>query len=434
MSDVLLVRVYKVGFGDCIYVQVPERYKDEGTDEVKEELRHILIDCGSRHFKGLGEPRKRALEDVYDMLDDEERRLDLLAVTHKHSDHINGFNPKWLEKMNIDRIWLSAAMKKDHPDAEGYHALQDLELKTLNRLVEQRLPLNEELDAVRENRIAADKAFDALTIGLPKANEIEPTYVYRGFETDPKLVERAFEKPPEYKHPDDYLMDFKEDTTKLWVLAPEWEIDEFYLDREVLDSLRALNGHANHVSRNRPLERRPTEQWPTNISRSDFQRLRTRLWYAALRFCQDNSELLNNASVVLLLEWRGRRLLFTGDAQEKNWNVMWDKVQNVLAQPLDFLKVGHHGSHNGTPWDPDADPDSTQPILDEILEGGKAQVVVSTREGVYKKKKPEDHEIPDPKLLKVLRRRAAKVLRTDKTVKDYVSVKLPPAPDWVTAV
>ena len=39
------------------------------------------------------------------------------------------------------------------------------------------------------------------------------------------------------------------------------------------------------------------------------------LLYSALAFSQEDDDLKNNTSVVLLLEWRGRRLLFTGDAE-----------------------------------------------------------------------------------------------------------------------
>jgi hypothetical protein len=54
----------------------------------------------------------------------------------------------------------------------------------------------------------------------------------------------------------------------------------------------------------------------------------------------------NNTSVVFLLKWRGWRLLFAGDAEIRSWRTM--QREGVLA-PVHFLKVSHHGSHNGTP-------------------------------------------------------------------------------------
>ena len=69
----------------------------------------------------------------------------------------------------------------------------------------------------------------------------------------------------------------------------------------------------------------------------------------------------NNTSVVFALEWRGWRLLFAGDAEKRSWKTM--KARSVL-KPVHFLKVSHHGSHNGTPADE---------IFDAILPGHSRQ-------------------------------------------------------------
>ena len=54
----------------------------------------------------------------------------------------------------------------------------------------------------------------------------------------------------------------------------------------------------------------------------------------------------NNSSIVFCLEWRGWRLLFPGDAELRSWKEM--NKEGALS-PIHFLKIGHHGSHNGTP-------------------------------------------------------------------------------------
>jgi len=72
---------------------------------------------------------------------------------------------------------------------------------------------------------------------------------------------------------------------------------------------------------------------------------------------------LNNQSLVVLFTFRGKNLLFAGDAQWGNWEnflyggaygpgrtTLTDKAKTVLGQ-LDFYKVGHHGSTNATPKD-----------------------------------------------------------------------------------
>ena len=82
-----------------------------------------------------------------------------------------------------------------------------------------------------------------------------------------------------------------------------------------------------------------------------------------------------------------------------SWNVMWHERKNHLSKPLDFLKVGHHGSRNATPWNRHAGADhEVNQILSAILprpRAGKkptAQCVVSTKRKQYV-------TIPDAELL-----------------------------------
>ena len=110
---------------------------------------------------------------------------------------------------------------------------------------------------------------------------------------------------------------------------------------------------------------------------------------------------VNNLSMVLLLGWCGRRLLFPSDAEwnetvegrvlfgksNGSWNVMWRERRAELSQPLDFLLVGHHGSAFATPWMRPGRTGQQHPInqiLDALLprppagQAPIAQAVVST--------------------------------------------------------
>ena len=51
------------------------------------------------------------------------------------------------------------------------------------------------------------------------------------------------------------------------------------------------------------------------------------------------------------------------------WNVMWHLHKDKLQKPLNFLKIGHHGSVNATPWNDAEDGRETEPstILEAIL-------------------------------------------------------------------
>ena len=123
---------------------------------------------------------------------------------------------------------------------------------------------------------------------------------------------------------------------------------------------------------------------------------------SAFAFAEEEGEIVNNTSVMLLIEWRGRRLLFVGDAEwnkayrdkKKNfaWNTAWKLRKKELDKPVDFLKIGHHGSINSTPWNDKEDGAVTEPstILDAILPlpagnaKPKAKAIVSTERTFYK--------------------------------------------------
>lgn len=135
----------------------------------------------------------------------------------------------------------------------------------------------------------------------------------------------------------------------------------------------------------------------------------------ALAFADLDGKVTNNTSVVLLIEWRARRLLFVGDAEwdtgyrerkgNCSWNVMWNKRKDALKVPVDFLKIGHHGSVNATPWGMGVSGAKGEPvaILDAILPVARkdsARAVVSTQRSNYE-------TIPRSDLLVELGRRVA---------------------------
>ena len=67
---------------------------------------------------------------------------------------------------------------------------------------------------------------------------------------------------------------------------------------------------------------------------------------------------------------------------------MWNKRKAVLNGPVDFLKVGHHGSVNATPWNMGGSGGAAEPaaILDAILpvaRKARAKAVVSTQRSTY---------------------------------------------------
>jgi beta-lactamase superfamily II metal-dependent hydrolase len=367
-DDKLLVRMYRVGFGDCILLRVP----DQGV------MRHILIDCGNLWGEKVG-PLKDALANVLEVVAND--RLDLLVATHEHWDHIKGFETGLAKlKAKVDRVWLTVAMRRDEPGASGLAELRERAADLWRGLAAQGAAFGAEVNSWLANSLSTEDAARALRETLPA----KTAYVYRGCgETLP----------------------FGDPGTRLHILAPEKEIDKTYLGA-AQGLLASFEGEGNPDDA--PAAGEETEvPWPPQISRSDFTRLveglgAFRLLWAAAELTQ---EAINNSSVVLLLEWRGRRLLFPGDAQwdaaenpaeqRGSWQVMQQHDTDappLLAQRIDFLKVGHHGSHNATPYDTTNAANPINALLDVLMPAGfpAAQAVVSTNAaGRFKESVPD---------------------------------------------
>jgi len=395
MANKLLVRSYNVGCGDCIYVRIP----DNGDHF------HILIDCGSLESAGVTKQVIEHLEKTMLPDSDEQgkKRLDLLVATHRHEDHIKGFDPKHFKNIKVKNIWVTAAMDPSHIQAKKTLALHQLATEEMQAFARSGVALSPELTGLmRLYGIGNAAATEFVTKTLPDANNIETTFVFAGQSSDDFGIEIA--------------------ETKIHVLAPEKDIDRYYLGKAADERLLGLEGGSAFV---RTHSNNSSTAVPSNISAADFRNLQPRILSNSLAFALDDTTIQNNVSVVLLIEWKGKRLLFVGDAEWEeefeegrrngSWNVMWKERKDLLSKPLDFLKVGHHGSINATPWNREADEDNeVNQIFNAILplpKAGKkptAKCVVSTKRKQYE-------TIPDAQLLTEIAKRV-------RNTKNYLQV------------
>jgi hypothetical protein len=187
------------------------------------------------------------------------------------------------------------------------------------------------------------------------------------------------------------------------------DIDKYYLSGNGQPLHLALGADESaDIQRGNPnliMEMKP----PRNISSQDFDLLRKGIQGNALAMASIVGHAVNNLSVVLLLEWKGNRLLFPGDAEWEgskieikpnggngSWNVMWATQQQELSKPLNFLKVGHHGSVNATPW---AKGHPISQVLDHLLPVPKGKKKNKARAVVSTQRSSRWPSIPDPTLL-----------------------------------
>ena len=417
MGNQLLVRAYNVGCGDCIYVRIPD---------AKDGF-HILIDCGK---KGGDELLKKAIQHLESELPKGsakgKKRLDLIVATHRHEDHIKGFNPEWFQNIEVKNIWLSVAMDPKHPQAKGVNSLHDFATKQMRALMDSGQALRPEAELLASlYGVSNAVADDLLMKELPKANGIKAKYVHSGMKHDLKLPA----------------------ATAIHILAPEKDVDHFYLGEEVDKNLKGMLGIASGLPSAAPAAKASaSDPMPTNVSATDFRMLQSRMLSNGLAFAAKESSIQNNLSVVLLIEWKKRRLLFVGDAEWEgefkegihngSWNVMWEKHRTGhLKDPVDFLKVGHHGSINATPPPVEHRPASRKPvangvysILDTILpvpmKGAKptAQALVSTEREFY-------NPIPECKVLVNLAKRVSNTRNYGESLK---KAKIDPKSIWVS--
>jgi beta-lactamase superfamily II metal-dependent hydrolase len=315
------VRAYNVLQGDAFLITVP----DKGSDGV-ETRRHILIDVGNGHFQS-DTPYESIIKNVLSVTD--QKPVDLYVMTHEHMDHVEGlYYAK--KKKNLDvkanYAWLTASAGPgyydDHPEAKRALELAQKSIKEIERYLEAAPPK----DPKTTKNLLRINNFESTNACVDHLKTIAPNrtyYVYRGINL-------------KGKHP------FKE--AKLKILAPEEDTSSYYLG--VQSTPLGVSKTAKRFGKPAMVEQKP----PGGVDASAFYNLVDcrRSSYADGLLSIDAAK--NNTSVVFSLKWRGWNFLFTGDAEHKSWETMYD--EKVLS-PVDFIKIGHHGSHNATPEDTD---------------------------------------------------------------------------------
>lgn len=388
--DALRVRVYNVLFGDAILISVPDA--PPGGPPV---LRHILIDVGNYAVGtegGLDVVFEPVMKDVIKELD--KRPLDLYIMTHEHMDHVQGllyYQQKVLKTKPLSKLlkaqysWLTRSAHPDYytPGKPDYHPDAKKKKDMVKALLDEtkqylRAAPGEETGWIRGlmgiNDWQATDECVKLIRGLAPANRTH--YVYRGLDLAGK-------------HP------FREAKFEVW--APEEDTSTYYGHFHPV----AFGVARGATARAKPVVT-PVEP-PRGVDAGAFYNLvdRRRWGYADNLLAIDSAA--NNTSIVFCLNWRGWRLLFPGDAEQRSWKEM---NKRGLLKPVDFIKVSHHGSITGMI------PDK---LVDSVLKLKKDDpaprfAALSAYPDLAKQKKGKQDwtydDVPREEVLKELKKRA----------------------------
>lgn len=376
MGSKIEITGYVVGFGDCVLLSIPD-----GAD-----VRHILIDFGRAPNDAASVARFPAI--ARDIQQRTGGHLDLVIATHEHLDHIEGFyrERSVFDAMTVDQVWMGLP---SHPD---YYT--DFPAARLQKRLQGGLPAF--MRNARTRGIRLHPGFQSL-LENNLSNKDRVNYLRKLGRKPPQYLARGARVQQPFRN------------IKFTVLAPEKDVSSYYtVDSRARAMSQALAAGGNDGPSDEgydwtfPKVARAGASQLGGISASDYARLRRAIHEDGVRSARFIDKAGNNTSLCLLIEAAGKRLLLPGDAELESWDIMARKCPAELGKPVDFLKVSHHGSHNGTPLE----------MLDRLLpvsRRAKAQAFVSTKRNVYGDRNP----VPDTSLMDDLRQRCHKLVTTD---------------------
>lgn len=341
---------YQVGFGDCFLLRFV--YPDDSA-------RHLLIDFGTVGMPSGVDKAKQMLRIANDIKDKCAGKLDALVATHRHADHISGFDPlkkgdgpgsiirglnpdvvlqPWTEQPDLAEN-ATAPLAAAHVQAlAGMNAVAS-RLKA--RLDSKPKGLTAELDRrlgfLGENNIANKGAVNNL---IAMGTRPGAKAVYAHFGSDDPLadvlpgIRTRVLGPPTVEQSAEVRRERRSDP-EYWLRAPLLFARPGAAGSSALpfpDAPFARGSKLPHSARwiaDRARQARG-EQWLSIVTALD--------------------KAMNNTSLILLFEAGGKKLLFPGDAQIENWRYALNQPEIAeLLSSVDLYKVGHHGSLNATP-------------------------------------------------------------------------------------
>jgi ribonuclease BN (tRNA processing enzyme) len=363
----MTIRTYNVGFGDCFLLSF-----DYGAGSE----RHVLIDFGSTGLP-KGVPATRMMEIAQDIKQRTNGKLHAVVATHRHKDHISGFETKngkgtgdvirslkpsvvvqpWTEDPDLDTkatgptgkakktIKTKSTKKKAFAqklttmgfDSPKYvTALAHMHAIAQQMLTARNLPraFKSELSFLGETNLANLSAVKNLMTMAPNS------YVYCGKKSGLEKVLPGVTVhvlgPPTIEQTDAIKKQRASDPDQFW----QFQAKAIAADEAVSEHKHILfPAYVESQDSRFPIAAR----WLIYHSRMTRGE-------QLLQIVRMLDQQMNNTSVILIFQVGSKRLLFPGDAQIENWQYALDqKKYEPLLSAVNLYKVGHHGSRNATP-------------------------------------------------------------------------------------
>lgn len=317
----ITLRAYNVLFGDALLVSWDE---DDG-------LHHAWIDFGNFHNDA-----NPVFEKVYDdVLSRTGGRLDLLVITHRHMDHMEGFyslRKRFKADFSIERLWHAHVTPSlDHVFSIAEQALRRMlpaHVAAGDTDVGRMFRNN---FGAKGDKIRAQMAAILKDIGVPKTRIFR---IHRGLDMKKAL-------PPGLKALD------------IEILGPEKNSNRYLKPLEHALRARGIAISAAGGGRVRTAAEDPFDgARAVKFAKSelaglaDLARLRRQLQSEGLDVLGAVDSTRNNTSIVMRLTHGDVRMLLVGDAEEMSWEIM---RKNGAQFKANVMKIGHHGSINSSP-------------------------------------------------------------------------------------
>jgi hypothetical protein len=347
------IRMYNVGFGDCFLL----------TFSYPKGAKHVLLDFGSTSAPkrgGTGDYMNRVAVDIKRVSGG---KLEGIIATHRHRDHISGFalsaksgktiaelNPNfviqpWTEDPRAKPSALTAnssVYTNGKPSARKMtaHFLGSLEdMHKVATSIEERANAGQGRGSQARKQSAFlgndnIKNLSAVNNLMAMGKRGKAYYVNAGMKLNILPgVNCTVLGPPTLKQSNSIRKERARDPSEFWQFRSFWASQHFAAASVPRVAARSA------TTRNLPIEARWFVKQAQQIQADQM-----------LSIVRDLDSVMNNTSVILLLEVGRKSILLPGDAQIENWSYALSKSEWVRRlRAVNLYKVGHHGSLNATP-------------------------------------------------------------------------------------